>query len=192
MTSVAPRPAGAIKPGLPVAAPSVRPTYKFIKVEDYFKDYQSWYRLDNVTHYEFDNSRTLALQFPRHDGQFCTMLLQFPRNDTMRVRFNPNNVASEHYTSSNTRSVIMDTVDDHMNLPENAMTIDFSSHKSNGHEWLDLITLDTQGNKVMRVAVNLNPFRIAVWNYDDGQDFLVWQTAYPGIYYAPNDDGSDY
>src|SRR6266851_5457543 len=108
MTSVAPRPAEVTKPGLPVAAPSVRPTYKFIKVEDYFGDYQSWYRLDDVTSYQFDGSRTLALQFQRYDGQPCTMLLQIPRKDTMRVRFNPNNAVADDYTSFNTRSVVMD------------------------------------------------------------------------------------
>jgi len=188
MTIVIPQPIEAAQPRLtPLAILPPRPSYKFIKVEDYFRDYQSWYRLDKVKAQNNDFHKkggiTLALEFERHDGKSCTMLLQFPRKDSMRIRFNPNNAIADNYTSYNTRTVVLDTLDQFIDLMEDVKVVPTFPDKNT----IQLTTIGEDYKPVMRVEVNYDPFRITV--YDAKQDIQVWKTARHGVYYAPNEDG---
>jgi hypothetical protein len=52
---------------------SANAPYKFIKVEDYFCDYQKWEKLEKVKDASFDQtSQTLSLNFTKADGNVCT------------------------------------------------------------------------------------------------------------------------
>lgn len=160
--------------------------YQFIKVDDYFRDYKSWFTLGPVISHAFDHMATLALHFKRFDGNTCVMLLQFPRKDTINVRFDPNHRISDDFTSNNSRSIVTDTIDDLLRMSER-MTIEYSEQGENEEQrTLHLVTKGEDQRPVMQVVVTCNPFSIAVHKFADDGWLQAWKTALPGIYYAPN------
>jgi alpha-glucosidase len=172
-----------------IAVRDLMPTYKFIKVEEYFRDYQKWQKLGRVIAHHFDGIITLALTFARNDGQNCVMLVQFPRKDSVRIRFNPNNDVPDKFTSQNTRALVMDTLDELIETMEK-VTVDFSEQgESEEKRTLHLVVKGEDNQPFLKVIVNCNPFWIAVQRYSNGQVFQVWKTAVPGIYYTPGSDG---
>ncbi|MBV9708460.1 MAG: alpha-glucosidase, partial [Chloroflexi bacterium] len=171
-----------------IIAQQPQAAYRFVKVEDYFNNYQSWHKLDRVVSYHFDSAITLALTFQRKDGKNCVMLIQFPRKDTVRVRFNPSNSVPDDFTSNNTRAVVMDTLDDLVATMEQ-VTIEFREEgESEEKRTLRLTTKGEDKQPVMQVVVTCNPFRLTVLKSNGDRDFQVWTTSLPGIYYTPNGD----
>jgi alpha-glucosidase len=165
-----------------------------MKVEDYFSNYRSWHALGRVTAYEFDAKRTLALTFQSDDGRDCVMLVQFLQKDIMRVCFNPSKSAPSDYTPQNTRSIVMDTIDDLLSELENS-TIDFRGEpanelrqtlQGNENQRLYLTAKGPDNQPFMEVVVQCNPFRLTVLRNSGDQTFQVWRTALPGIRYTRN------
>lgn len=181
-----PQPIAAAQPRVtPLEVQQPRPVYKFIKVEDYFSNYQSWYRLDKVVGQENDFDQggiTLTLKFERFDGQLCLMLLEFPRKDSMRVRFNPNNVTPDNYTFHHTRTVILDTVQQFMAIMGQPKVVPGHADKNT----FQCSTMDENGKPYMKVEITYDPFKITV--YDAGEGNPVWHSAGHGVYYTPNED----
>src|ERR1051326_2783757 len=128
--------------------------YTFVKVEDYFSDYQNWHTLDKVVSHHFDHIITLSLTFQRHDGEQCSMLLQFPRIDTMWVRFHPDNATADAYTSQHTRMVVLDSLNDFLdNTPR--VAIDYREQvETETNNTLHLTTRGEDDRPFMEVVVN--------------------------------------
>ncbi|MBV9689915.1 MAG: hypothetical protein JO202_09410 [Ktedonobacteraceae bacterium] len=178
----------AIQQPQAITAQQSQAAYRFVKVEDYFNNYQSWNKLDRVISYHFDSIITLSLTFQRNDGKNCVTLIQFPRKDTMRVRFNPANSVPDDFTSNNTRAVVMDTLDDLVATMEQ-VTVEFREEgESEEKRTLHLTTKGEDKQRVMQVVVSCNPFRLTVLKSNGDRDFQVWTTSLPGIYYTPNGD----
>jgi alpha-glucosidase len=177
-----------------VTAQQLQVAYRFVKVEDYFSNYRSWNTLGRVIAYEFDSSRTLALTFQRNDEKNCVMLIQFLQKDIMRIRFNPSKGAPNDYASHNTRSIVLDTVDDLLAELE-ASTVEFRGEPQNQpkrtlqaqeKQTLYLTTKGPDQQPFMEVIVQCNPFRLTVLRSSGDRTFQVWTTALPGLYYTPN------
>lgn len=161
--------------------------YKFLKVEDYFSRYKEWEKLEKVTSHSFDqNSERLSLNFTKADGRNCCLLIQFIQKDTFRVRFNPSYESGEQHPTENTRSVVMDSIEELRTVLKATENFQVSIQESN-----EQIELKTQGPDLhpsLRMVVRFNPFVIEVFGFssETNDEFRVWQTANPGIYYTPN------
>ena len=166
---------------------SANDAYKFLKVEDFFSHYKEWEKLEKVTSHSFDqNSECLSLNFTKADGKSCCLLIQFIQKDTFRVRFNPSYESGEQYPTENTRSVVMDSIEELRTVLKAAENFQVSIQESN-----EQIELKTQGSGLhpsLRMVARFNPFVIEVFGFssESNDEFRVWQTANPGIYYTPN------
>ncbi|MEC4813487.1 MAG: glycoside hydrolase family 31 protein [Scytonema sp. PMC 1069.18] len=167
---------------------SANVAYKFLKVEDFFSRYKEWEKLEKVTSHSFDqNSERLSLNFTKADGKSCCLLIQFIQKDTFRVRFNPIYESGEQYPTENTRSVVMDSIEELRTVLKAAENFQVSIQESN-----EQIELKTQGldlHPSLRMVVRFNPFMIEVFGFslETNNKFIrVWQAANPGIYYTPN------
>lgn len=161
-------------------------TYRFVRVENYFKDHQSWSRLDAVSSYSFDAAaKTLALLFSPAGGRTCALLVQFLQPDTFRVRFNPGKSSPSDYTPKNTRTVVMDTFRE-LREELGDFSVSLTTQQSGGATVLRLTTSDPEGGPTLTLQVATAPFRMSVYRGAAGDDTPVWTTALPGIYYSPN------
>lgn len=162
--------------------------YRFMKVEDFFQDYNKWSKITNAVSHSFDKEvNTLTLNFEENDGNKCTMVLYIPFKNTMRVRFHPD---KSSYSDSNSRTMVQDNYSDLLKLlkQKSNFTIETKETKNN----LELLTRDKDQKQVMQVSIVMHPFSIAVHKFDEKQNsFLVWETAETPIYYTPNGD-NDY
>lgn len=159
--------------------------YKFFRVEDYFANYKKWSKLTEATSHSLEqNTKTLTLNFTLTDGGSCSMLIHFFQKNTFRLRFNPGKTASA-YHAANTRAVVQDTVDDLRDLLENRETFQVEENQA-GDGVIELVTRDQNGNPFMKMVVTYRPFGIEVYNCSKGDEFAVWQTAEPCIYYTPH------
>jgi alpha-glucosidase len=161
--------------------------YKFVKVEDYFANFKSWHKLEKVDSYSFNaNKKTLTLEFKKSDDSRCAMLLQFAEYDTFRLRFNPGKTEQD-YTPQNTRAVVMDTFDELRTTLEGMKPFEISFDDTTSSDRLQ-VTTSVDNQSFMKMVVIYAPFSIAVFKYSNAQEFQVWKTAEPGIYYTPNGD----
>jgi alpha-glucosidase len=161
--------------------------YKFLKVEDYFSRYKEWEKLERVTSHSFDqDSERLSLQFTKADGQSCCLLIQFIQKDTFRVRFNPSYESGEQYPTENTRSVVMDSIEELRTVLNASENFQVSIQENN--EQIELTTQGTDDHPSLKMVVKFNPFVIEVFGFstETNDYFRVWQTANPGIYYTSN------
>lgn len=179
------------------------PSYRFVKVEEYFGDYKKWQKLDKAVSASFDaESKTLAIEFGNLDGKAeksCAMLLHFLQKDIFRTRFNPFKSAVD-YSPKNTRSVVQDKLEDLRILLEKQEQ--FSVETKTIENGIELVTkYDEYGTltQAMKVVVTYAPFKIEVFNYTNKYNpaqqevFKVWETAEPGIYYTFNgEEKEDY
>lgn len=159
--------------------------YKFLKVEDYFSRYKEWEKLEVVTSHNFDQAtETLSLNFTKPDGNICSAIIQFIQKDTFRFRFNPNKQSSE-YTISNTRSIAMDSFEALKTTlkSENGFDVGILTENSEG---ITLLTKGSDNHPSLKMAITYNPFVIEVFSVSTEEEFRVWQTANPGIYYTTN------
>lgn len=168
---------------------SANDAYRFIKVEDYFSRYKEWEKLEKVTSHSFDpNRERLSLNFTKADGKNCCLLIQFIQKDTFRVRFNPSYESGEQYPTQNTRSVVMDSVEELRELlreGENKFNVNIDTENTEG---IVLRTQGTDDHPSLKMVIKFNPFVIEVFGFSTktNDEFRVWQTANPGIYYTPN------
>ncbi len=161
-------------------------TYRFVRVEKYFKDYQSWEKLDAASSYSFDAAaKTLALLFSRPGGGSCALLVQFLQPDTFRVRFNPAKSAASDYTPQNTRTVVMDTFRE-LREKLGDFPVTMTEQGSGAAKVLRLTTASPSGGAALRLDVAFAPFRMSVYRGAPGEAAPVWTTALPGIFYSPN------
>jgi alpha-glucosidase len=158
--------------------------FKFVKVEDFFRNYRSWNTLDEVHSHTFDpKKRTLSLEFKQSNDEKCVMLMHIPRKDTFRLRFNPGKVSAESFTPHHSRSVVMDTFAELSGLIDKFnITYDFDDQKRT----VQIVTKDTCGLPFMKITIDYSPFFIAVFGYASDHYFQVMTTACPGIYYIKN------
>lgn len=161
--------------------------YKFLKVEDYFYRYKEWEKLEKVTSHSFDqDSERLSLKFTKADGRNCCLLIQFIQKDTFRVRFNPSYESGEQYPTENTRSVVMDSIEELRTVLKASENFQVSIQENN--EQVELKTQGTDDHPSLKMVVKFNPFVIEVFGFstETNDYFRVWQTANPGIYYTSN------
>ncbi|MFM2027780.1 MAG: hypothetical protein RLZZ339_2497 [Cyanobacteriota bacterium] len=161
--------------------------YKFLKVEDYFYRYKEWEKLEKVTSHSFDqDSERLSLKFTKADGRNCCLLIQFIQKDTFRVRFNPSYESGEQYPTENTRSVVMDSIEELRTVLKASENFQVSIQENN--EQVELKTQGTDDHPSLKMVVKFNPFVIEVFCFstETNDYFRVWQTANPGIYYTSN------
>lgn len=159
-------------------------TYKFLKVEDYFARYKEWEKLTNAIGHSFDDaSETLSLDFRKSDGTVCTMVIHLLQKDAFRLRFNPAKSAAQ-YTAQNTRSIAMNHLTQLKQKLKDEKHFTVSVHELS--DGIELVTEDADRRPSMKIVVRYEPFDIQVFNVSEEVPFLVWQTAQPGIYYAPN------
>jgi len=158
---------------------------RFMKVEDFFRGIQDWARLGDVESYRFDQKRELlTLEF--HTGVNGTsspslMLLQFPRKEAFRVRFNPGKSALEDYPIASTSSLRAETFQ--------VLSDALPDHTLECQELQGRLELTTFEGRVpfMKVRVNLRPFSIDVYKFDDhAQPCLILAGAVPSIHFRKN------
>ncbi|MFY7933163.1 MAG: hypothetical protein ACOVO7_11190, partial [Microcystis aeruginosa] len=166
---------------------SANAPYKFIKVEDYFRDYQKWEKLEKVTSHSFDKtSEILGLNFIKADGNVCTAVIQFIQKDTFRLRFNPSKNSPQEYTTQNTRSVVMDSFEQLKNVIEAEENFTVTFEEKSGQ--IVLITKGKDDHPSLKMVVTFDPFVIEVFSISTEKEFRVWQTGTPSIYYTSNGD----
>ena len=86
--------------------------YSFIKVEDYFANYQQWQTLDKVTSVDWDQENwRLTVDFSTTQ-QPLRLALEFIDDDIFRVRFNPANPN----LVNNIQSIVQQTTADLRNV----------------------------------------------------------------------------
>jgi alpha-glucosidase len=159
--------------------------YQFLKVDDFFSGFQQWEALAAATGHSYDPaSRTVAVTFTRSDGAPCALLLTVVQRDVFRVRFSPARRQAADYPAQNTRSVVMDTLDE---LAEVLRASDpFGLDVSDGDGSIALVTSTPDNEPFMRVVVTDKPFGITVYGYEADDDYQIWQTTAPGIWFTPN------
>jgi alpha-glucosidase len=159
--------------------------YQFLRVDEFFAGVQQWETLTTTMAHTYDQpSRTVTVTFTRSDGSPCALLLTVVQRDTFRVRFNPGFRSSGDYSSQNSRSIVMNTLDE---LTESLLSAE--PFVLNAHEDTDSITLVTStsdGSPFMKVVVNSQPFSIAAYGFSAGEDYKIWQTATPAISFTTN------
>jgi alpha-glucosidase len=162
--------------------------YKFIKVEDYFRDYKNWQKLDEVASHFFDaDTKTLVLQFNKSDTTPCVMLIQFIQKNTFRLRFNPSKTSADDFSSKNNNCTLAtDTFDQMRLMLEEGELFKLNFAEQTGNDRSLVITTSVDNQPFMKMVVTYAPFQITMFNCSDGQSFQVWNTAVPGIYYTPN------
>ncbi len=168
---------------------SLDSTYRFITVEEYFADYKNWQKLDKVISHGYDAiTKTLCLNFDRGDGHTCSMMLHFVLKDAFRVRFNPKKVDKD-YDGRNTASVALENFDDLRLALGSAEPFEIEIKEEKGSR-IELIVREPNAQRFeMKVVVSYAPFKIDVFDCaDNGQEYKIWETAAPGIYYRANGD----
>lgn len=159
--------------------------YQFMRVDEVFAGFQQWETLTAATEHTYDSSsRTVTVAFNRSDGSPCALLLTVVQKDTFRVRFNPGFRSSDDYSPQNSRSVVMNTLDELAATLIQAEPFTLDTHEDN-----DSITLVTSGSgdlPFMKVVVTHQPFGITAYGFVVGQDYQVWQTATPAISFTAN------
>ncbi|HEX6527694.1 MAG TPA: TIM-barrel domain-containing protein [Streptosporangiaceae bacterium] len=161
--------------------------YQFLKVDDFFSGFHQWESLAEATGHSYDPaSHTLAVTFTRGGGVPCALLLSVVHRDAFRVRFNPARREAADYPSGNSRSIVMDTMDELVGHLHASDPFRIDVQEGDGH--IALVTSSADGSPFMRVVVTDQPFGIAVYGYDSatGDGYKVWQTAAPGIWFTPN------
>ncbi|WP_255113548.1 TIM-barrel domain-containing protein [Synechococcus lacustris] len=154
--------------------------YRFIKVEEFFNDYQSWECLHDVISCALDNQQKIAkLEFNKSDGESCSLLIQFVLKNSFRVKFNPHNYDLTQHTEA---LLVRDWNNADLRLAleeENPFEVNFTQLENS--LIADVLSLSAP---VMRVVIGFTPFSIRVINTEDPtEEFDVWQTSAPGIYY---------
>ncbi|MEO1430941.1 MAG: TIM-barrel domain-containing protein [Cyanobacteria bacterium J06632_19] len=166
--------------------------YRFLKVEEYFAQYQQWDKLGEVKKYSYDKeNETLSLWFDKAGGGECLMLLEISQNDVLRVRFNPAKSDVEEYAKD---SHLDDHETDEEILRNKQRTVDFLEL---GNQIV--LQATSEYNQVgrdkpfkMEVVITLDSFGIKVFNKSETEtnkqytDIPVWQTADTPIYYTAN------
>jgi alpha-glucosidase len=159
--------------------------YEFVKVEEFFSGLQQREPLTAATGHAWDASnRTVTVTFTRRGGLTCAVLVTVVQRDAFRVRFNPAFRDAAEYSPQNTRSVVMDTLDE---LTDRLMAADpftVSAQESAGA--MTLVTSASGGSPFMRIVVTDEPFGIAVYGSSATGDYKVWQTATPSISFVSN------
>jgi alpha-glucosidase len=171
-----------------MSGPTLSNVYKFVKVEEYFKDIKSWQTLKKVSSYQYiDTEQTLVLEFQNSHGNTCAMLLQFVQNDTFRIRFNPKKTR-EDYSDQNTRAVVQNTFAQLKDAAQQGDEKFYIVYEDKSGHGCILTTKKQQNDEaVMQVILTTDPFKIEVINCEpDGSNFKVWETSLPGILYTPN------
>jgi len=160
--------------------------YSFIKVEDFFSGYQNWDQVEQVTGHIYDTTdsdtkKRLGLTLQNSDGGNALLLLRFIRADTLRIRFNPTKQNPEDYLDQNSRSVVMDTMDELCStMPPFTVTATLQPASSP----IVLTTAAADGTPVMRVTAHRNPFYLEVEHFINSQWVSMLNTQ-PGIFFAP-------
>ncbi len=159
--------------------------YQFMRVEDFFATFEGWESLTTATGHTWDAAtNTVTLTFTSAANTPLVALLTLVQRDTLRVRFNPTAVAPTDYSPANSRSIVMDTLDD---LAATLQTSDpFAVNASDDAGSITLVTAGPDGAPFMRVAVTHDPFAITIFGYSGAVDYKVWETAAPAILFTPN------
>jgi len=159
--------------------------YQFMRVEDFFGSLQGWESLSTATAHTYDPAtHTVVLRFTSAVNTPLVALLTVVERDTLRVRFNPSAAAATDYSPANSRSIVMDKLDD---LAASLRATDpFRVDASDGAGSITLVTSGPDGAPFMRVAVTHEPFAITVYGYSPAGDYKIWQTAAPAIQFTPN------
>lgn len=159
-------------------------TYRFLKVEEYFARFKEWDKLVKANSHSFDQTaENLIIDFTKSDGSLCSIVIHFLQKDAFRFRFNPNKHASQH-TTQNTRSIAIN------NLAQLKQSLKDEKHftvvANEIGDGIELITKGADNHASLKMLVKHDPFDIQVFKVEEEEEFLVWQTANPGIYYTPN------
>jgi len=169
--------------------------YRFVKVEDFFRNYEDWSKLDTVTTWKLDNDpksdkyQTISLVFGQAN---CTLLIQIMGRHSFRVRFNPGKHKIEDYSSNNTRAVVLNTYTELKKVVEkNNFNIRCTEKQSE-----IIVTTEYNGQNFLRMNIQRSPFTMAVYNEESNYSKIctepVWQMAYPSIYYEQITKDGDY
>jgi alpha-glucosidase len=159
--------------------------YQFLRVEEFFTGVQHWETLTAATGHTYDQpSRTVTVTFTRSDGSSCVLLLIVVQRDTFRVRFNPGLSTGDDYSPQNSRSIVMDTLDQLTGSLLRAEPFTLEAREDTGS--ITLVTFTPDGSPFMKVVVTHQPFGIAVYGFSVGEDYKVWQTATPAISFTAN------
>src|SRR5215469_5228928 len=99
---------------LAVAASPSTTAYRFVKVEEFFEGYRDWTSVSSMKSWDINAAgKTVGLELTNSDGTSSAALIQFFQANIFRFRFAPYKETTA-FTHSNTRSIVMDTVDELM------------------------------------------------------------------------------
>ncbi|MBC2582102.1 TIM-barrel domain-containing protein [Clostridium sp. DJ247] len=156
--------------------------FKFVKVEDFFKNSKDWIKLNKAQFSNYDeNEKVLSLICENNSHESCAMIIQFPRKDTFRMRFNPSKVTSEEYSHQNTRSIIGNSFDELIHTFPNFTTkYDYDTENN----IVQITTFEEEDKPYMKMIITLTDFNLKVYKCNqNNEEILVLSTDDYGIRY---------
>jgi alpha-glucosidase len=156
--------------------------FKFVKVEDFFEGYKSWYTIEDASIQSLGKgNKDVAIGLTGSDGKNHCVFMQFVRADMFRLRFHPGKENADAYSFYNTRSLILDDFD---NLREEISN--FTVNAVTNAECIEFTTVGTSGEPNMKMVINFRPFSITIYGFDGEEEFKVLSTSVPGILFIEN------
>jgi alpha-glucosidase len=164
---------------------------KFLRVEEFFADYQEWPTVAEIRSANLDASKkALDLQLATSGGHVFGAVVQFLRKDVIRIRANPHKPAGG-LSPQNTRGVVMDTMDELQRIL--AEEEPFTLEKAPAADGVvELLTKDVKGKPCVRLRIEKSPLRVTLYSAEHTPEIQIWQTALPAFRYAPNGNDDYY
>eukprot|EP01116_Phalansterium_solitarium_P018762 TRINITY_DN5086_c0_g3_i1.p1 TRINITY_DN5086_c0_g3~~TRINITY_DN5086_c0_g3_i1.p1 ORF type:complete len:1057 (+),score=440.53 TRINITY_DN5086_c0_g3_i1:132-3302(+) len=171
---------------------------KFLKVEDFFKSYNTWTSVQSVASTTLDSARKrIDLQFIGSDGAAAIGQLVFLNNREFRLRFSPD--ASKPLTEFNSRAIVLDTIDalqaSLTATPSEQFTLEQLPPVPGAppNDSSTFVTRRSDGGVALTVAITNAPFTIEtsftpdIVVGDAPSKILLWTTRAPTFYYEAHD-----
>lgn len=154
------------------------PFFKYIRVEEFFSDIETWDRTQAVVGENFNaatNSLELQLSTTAAGLANPLLVIHILRADTYRLRFNPGKTQRSDYPEGTSRAIVIENVNQKDDF-DGAFTV---AHTSDANT----ITLTTTqgGANQMRLIIHRNPYGIETQNFEGGQWVTVLRDDNPAI-----------
>lgn len=150
--------------------------FRFIPVEKFFSNFESWDSIKELKSYNYNDSKqSVYLNLLKSDNTYCVMAIQIISFDTFRIRFNPSKVKESDYTQGNTRSIVLNSIDELKNKVGSDILIDLKEIETNSK--LQISIGNSAKESFMKIIINYNPFNIQVFRTKNGKEFEVFSTS---------------
>jgi alpha-glucosidase len=168
--------------------------YRFVKVEDFFQNYRTWACIVGLKSWHLNTDRdngSIDLILLSSDGTEKAARLEFIEANLVRLRFNPNKKFVNEYTRSNSRTIVMDTMEQLRVAIEEAhpFTVEQMPDSSPGFaHFQSSRPVSGTDRKVLGVAITgtATTFKIVITDLGDAAPHIIFTTHAPCLYFQPN------